>query len=196
MVRETLRRISGIHGVELVGSAAGGDRTPLSDWDFELAVRDEGVLDAVEHALQFLPALALFWDPLSTRATLIMIMDGPIKIDIIVPDMRNPQPIARWMVTADTLQRIDAHFWDWTLWLGAKQLRGQADLVGTELAKVWNALLEPMGAMAPAHGITEAISAYVIARDEREREHGVHLDHRLEHQVRRALAEHGLAARD
>jgi predicted nucleotidyltransferase len=193
-VIETLRAVSGVHDVKLAGSAAAGDRTPLSDWDFELDVNDEGVLDALEHALQQLTVLALFWDPLSARATLIVIMDGPIKVDVIVPAMRNPHPMSRWTVTAETLPRIDAHFWDWTLWLSAKQLRGQADLVGTELTKMWDALLEPMGAITPTHGVAEAVGAYVVARDEREYELGVPLDHHLEHQVRSALVEHGLMA--
>ena len=135
-LRETVQAVPGVHGVELVGSGAAGDRTPLSDWDFELDVDDEGALDALERALQQLAALGLFWDPLSARANLIVILDGPIKIDVIVPAMRNPHPLPEWTVTAETLPQIDAHFWDWTLWLGAKQLRGQAHLVGTELAKM------------------------------------------------------------
>jgi len=36
------------------------------------------VLVALERALQRLPVLALFWDPLSPRANLIVIIDGPI----------------------------------------------------------------------------------------------------------------------
>jgi hypothetical protein len=39
----------------------------------------------LERALQQLPVLALFWDPLSARANLIVILDGPIKIDVIIP---------------------------------------------------------------------------------------------------------------
>jgi predicted nucleotidyltransferase len=113
---ETLRMVSGVNDVKLAGSAAAGDRTPLSDWDFELDLNDERVLDALEHALQRLTVLALFWDPLSARATPIVIMDGPIKVDVIVPAMRNPHPMSRWTVTAETLPRIDAHFWDWTLY--------------------------------------------------------------------------------
>ena len=195
-VHEIVRAVPGVRGVELAGSGAAGDRTPLSDWDFELDVEDEGVLDALERALQRLPALASFWDPLSARANLIVIMDGPIKVDVIVADLRNPHPVSRWTVTADTLPRIDDHFWDWTLWLGAKQLRGLADLVGTELDKMWDALLEPMGARRPPRSIAEAVGAYTVARGERERELGVRLDHHLEHQVRGALVEHGLVARN
>jgi hypothetical protein len=193
-VREIVGAVPGVHAVDLVGSSAADDRTHLSDWDFALGVEGEGVLDAVERALERLPVLALFWDPLSTRANLIVIMDGPIKVDIIVADLRNPHPVSRWMVTAETLPQIDDHFWDWTLWLGAKQLRGAADRVGTELVKMWDALLEPMVATRPPRSIDEAVDMYVVARDKRERELGMRLDRRLEHQVRQVLADQDLIA--
>jgi hypothetical protein len=106
--------------------------------------------------------------------------------------MRNPHPIPRWTVTPQTLPHIDAHFWDWTLWLGSKQLRGQADLVGTKLVKMWEALLKPIGAATPPNDITEAVGAYMVARSQRERELGTRLNHRLEHQVRGALISHGV----
>ena len=102
-IREAVRAVPGVHGVELVGSGAAGDRTPLSDWDFELDVDDEDALDTLERALQHLPVLALFWDPLSARANLSVILDGPTKIDVIVPEMHNPHPVPRWPVTAQTL---------------------------------------------------------------------------------------------
>lgn len=87
-------------------------------------------------------------------------------------------------------------FLDWTLWLGSKQLRGQADLVGTELAKMWDALLKPIGATTPPCGIAEAVGAYIVARGECGRELGARLNHRLEHQLRGALMSHGLMAQN
>jgi hypothetical protein len=195
-VRQTVGAVSGVQAVKLVGSGAAGERTPLSDWDFELDIEDEGVLEAVERALQRLPVLALFWDPLSARANLIVILDGPIKIDVIVPGIGNPHPVSRWTATADTLPQIDAHFWDWTLWLGAKHLRGKAPLVRTELAKMWDALLEPMAATRPPRNIGDAIGMYVDARSERERELEIRVNRRLEQQVRGVLADQGLLARN
>jgi hypothetical protein len=41
-------------------------------------------------------------------------------------------------------------FWDWTLWLGGKALRGELQLVTDELAKMHGFLLAPLGvASAP-----------------------------------------------
>lgn len=182
----------GVRSVELTGSGAAGDRTPLSDWDFDVEVDGERVLRELERALQRLPAIAVFWDPLSPRANLIVLLDGPIKVDVVVADMRNPHPVARWTVTAESLPRIDAHFWDWTLWLSAKQLRGRADLVDAELTKMWGALLEPMGVVTTPRDITEAVGAYLTAREKREHELGTRVDRRLENQVRGALVTHNL----
>jgi hypothetical protein len=194
-VRAAVRRVPGVDAVELVGSGAAGDRTPLSDWDFEVDIENDGVLHALEHALQVLPVLAVFWDPLSDRANLVVILNGPIKVDVIVPGQPNPRPVPHWMATADTLPQIDEHFWDWTLWLGAKQLRGKVDLVEGELAKMWDALLQPLGTRTPPASTAEAVSAYLVARGERQHELGVQLDRRLEHQVRRALMDHGVLPR-
>ena len=46
-----------------------------------------------------------------------------------------------WQVTAATLPGIDDHFWDWMLWLAAKQQAGKAGLVAAELAKLHEHLL-------------------------------------------------------
>ncbi len=195
-VVEVLRDVPGVVTAGLVGSGAAGDRTPLSDWDFELQIEDDSVLDALEGSLQELPVLGLFWDPLSIRANLIVLLDGPIKIDVIVADTRNPHPTSRWTVTVESLPHIDTHFWDWTLWLAAKQLRGQAALVDTELAKMWDAVLQPIGVPTPPHDIETAVAAFVRARDMRAREMAIRLDHRLEHQVRAALLDHDMIAKD
>jgi hypothetical protein len=169
-VSEAVRVVSGVTEVELTGSSAVGERTPLSDWDFDVAVEDAAVLEDLEHRLQRLRALAVFWDPLSTRANLIVLLEGPIKVDVIVPAMGNPRPISQWEVTAPTLARVDAHFWDWTLWLGAKQLRGLRELVAAELAKMWDTLLRPMGVQRSPQTLDEAVNFYLVARREREHE--------------------------
>jgi hypothetical protein len=40
-----------------------------------------------------------------------------------------------WRPSPDNLLSIDAHFWDWTLWLRSKKARGKAGLVA--LVKVF-----------------------------------------------------------
>jgi hypothetical protein len=53
-----------------------------------------------------------------------------------------------WQVTAATLPGIDDHFWDWMLWLAAKQQAGKAGLVAAQLAKLHEHLLAPLGVRA------------------------------------------------
>ena len=194
-IRDAVEAVPGVRRVALTGSRAIDDPTPLSDWDFDVDISDASVLDALEDSLRPLPVLALFWDPLSKRANLIALVDGPIKVDVIVPDARNPQAIAGWTVTAEALPRIDEHFWDWTLWLAAKHLRGDTQLVEVQLQRMWNALLEPLGATEPPTTISDAIESYAEASQRRAREHGVTLDPGLGRQVVAALVEHGVIAR-
>jgi hypothetical protein len=193
-IRDAVEAVPGVRQVALTGSRAAGDPTPLSDWDFDLDIADDSVLGAIEKAVRPLPALAVFWDPLSARANLIALVDGPIKVDVIVPDAPNPQLITRWAVTAQSLARLDEHFWDWTLWLAAKQLRGSTQLVETQLERMWSALLEPLGVTAPPATIGAAIERYTEASQRRAHDLHVRLDPRLADQVRAALAEHGVTA--
>jgi len=193
-VRQLVRSLPGVRRVALVGSRHAGDPTLLSDWDFEVALDDAVAADALADHVAALPALAVFWDPLSTRATLIVLLDGPIKIDLIVADRGNPHPVDRWDVNPGSLPMIDVHFWDWILWLGSKRLRGETDLVREELDKMWNALLQPIGAPRRVVDVAEATNAYVVARRVQERKLRVQLDHRLERQVTAALAQSGVIA--
>ena len=74
-----------------------------------------------------------------------------------------------WEVSVDTLQAIGHHFWDWILWLGAKDLAGKDDLVRDELAKMWSYLLEPMRVEETPDGVESAIELYIAARREAEK---------------------------
>ncbi len=193
-IRDAVAAAPGVRRVVLTGSRAARDPTPLSDWDFDVEIADDSVLDVIELAVRPLPALAVFWDPLSERANLIALVDGPIKVDVIVPDAPNPHPITRWTATAQSLPRLDEHFWDWTLWLAAKKLRGSTPLVETQLDRMWRALLEPIGVTAPPTTIGEAVEVYTEASRRRARELGIRVDPGLADQVRTALVAHGIAA--
>ncbi len=186
-VQQLVRSLPGVRSVALAGSRRAGDPTLLSDWDFHVAVDDDELVDALADQLEGFPTLAVFWDPLSTRATLIVLLEGPIKIDLIVSGTANPHPVPRWDVHPGSLARIDVHFWDWILWLGSKQLRADHDLVRQELDKMWHALLQPIGVARPVTSLAGTVEAYVAARDRQEHRFGVNLDHRLERQVRAAL---------
>ena len=186
-VQQLLQRLPWVRSVVLTGSRRAGDPTLLSDWDFDVAVDHDETVDALADHLVGFATLAVFWDPLSTRATLIVLLEGPIKIDLIVSGTPNPHPVPRWDVHPGSLARIDVHFWDWILWLGSKQLRGDHNLVQQELDKMWHALLQPIGVARPVTSLAATVDAYVAARDLQEHRLGVNLDRRLERQVRAAL---------
>src|SRR4029450_1023660 len=82
-----------------------------------------------------------------------------------------PHPIEPpWEPSSENLEAIDAHFWDWALWLGGKRERGKLDLVSAELDKLLDHLLAPLGVNRRPSSIAEAITAYRDARDRAERE--------------------------
>ena len=151
-----------IQRVELTGSRgprAARLATALSDWDFTVTTAE---FDAIQQALPSLvgplqPVVAQ-WDRLSRNWCYMLIVAGPVKIDLIFD---HPHPVRPpWQVTAATLPRIDDHFWDWLLWLGSKQLAGRDDVVITELRKLHAHLLGPLGVMAVPGSLEEALAEY------------------------------------
>ncbi len=55
------------------------------------------------------------WARLSSAWCYMLILAGPVKIDLIFTEPHAVLPA--WQVTAATLPSIDDHFWDWMLWL-------------------------------------------------------------------------------
>jgi hypothetical protein len=153
-----------IRRVELTGSRARGAATALSDWDFTVTAAEfEAVRDVVPLLTASLWPVVAQWDRLSRNWCYMMILGGPAKVDLLFDW---PHPVAPpWLVTASTLTPIDAHFWDWALWLGSKQLAGRDDVVAAELGKLHAHLLGPMGVAAVPVSLGQAIAAYRAARD-------------------------------
>jgi hypothetical protein len=52
-------------------------------------------------------------------------LGGSAKVDLIFSEPHARLPA--WQVSAATLPGIDDHFWDWVLWLSAKQQAGKSD---------------------------------------------------------------------
>jgi hypothetical protein len=178
--------------VELVGSRARGEATALSDWDFRIDTKNAGLLVRDLPALVVpLEPLAAQWDRLTERATYMLVLPGAIKIDLFPGDERRPlEP--PWAPGPANLIAVDAHFWDWTLWLGGKVLAEKADVIAEELPKMQHHLLGPLGVPEPPTTVEQAVRAYHVARDRLERTWGISVPRRLGDEVAAAHVRHGI----
>jgi hypothetical protein len=112
----------------------------------------------------------------------MLTLGGPVKVDLIFPD--EPHAIEPpWQPTPENLAAIDAHFWDWMLWLSSKEAAGKDTVVTAELDKLFDHLLAPLGLNRRPSSIAEAITAYRDARDRAEREFDVAVTRNLEQAV-------------
>ena len=191
-VPKLLLRHPSVVNVQLGGSRKRGDENALSDWDFvvETDVAD-ALRDAIPHLVEPLNPLVGQWDRLSPRWSYMLILNGGVKVDIEV-DGTSQVDEPPWIVSAENLPAIDDHFWDWTLWLGSKCLKDDADLITRELTKMFGHLLEPLGVRHMPESIAEAISAYTAARDHRADELGVRIEPTLQSEVIEAFRRSGL----
>jgi hypothetical protein len=179
----------------LAGSRAQGTATALSDLDIEVEVTDflkfeRDLPDLVES----LEPLGQMWDRLGDHRTYMLMLEGPLKVDIITEESQ--RDCLPWKVSAGTLPQIEHHFWDWILWLGSKHLHSQDDLVRRELDKMHVHLLEPLGVEAPPRDLAGAVADYVQVRTHAERVLRIEVDRSMERQVRRALGDAGILQRD
>ena len=185
------RRVETIEGVDcvrLVGSRARGDPTPLSDWDFEVETDDFGaVARALPALVSALEPLAQQWDRISAYPCYMLMLTGPVKVDLIFPG-EPYESLPPWTVSAETLDGIDQHFWDWILWLASKREKGKDDLIRRELEKMSEHLLRPLGVDTAPGSIGAALEGYRRARDEREREFGLEVSRRREREVLPAVS--------
>jgi hypothetical protein len=181
-----------VANVELVGSRARGTATVLSDWDFLIEPIDvERLVQDLPACVQALEPLAGQWDRLSKRAVYMLILPGAIKVDLFPGD--RPHVIEPpWHPGPDNLSDIDAHFWDWTLWLGGKLLARRISLVRNELRKLHDYVLGPLGATTPPASLHEAVQQYQRLCDIAERTHRAAVDHRLADAVIARLRAEGL----
>ena len=186
-VRAALLQHPHVRDVELVGSRATGSSTPLSDWDFAVTTdRFDAVAPELPSLVAGLEPLAQQWDRISEYPCYMLMLIGPVKVDLIFPG-EPYESLPPWTVTAETLGGIDRHFWDWTLWLASKREKGQDQVVGRELAKMSVHLLRPLGVDRVPGSIEAALESYRFARDRRERELGVEVSRGLEGEVLPAL---------
>jgi hypothetical protein len=177
-----------VTGVRLTGSRARADPTALSDWDFEVTTASfEAVAADLEGLAAAMGALASQWDPFGGWPTYMIMLPGPAKVDLAFrarQELARPEP---WEVTAGTLDRIDHHFWDWSLWLGSKTLRGDRDLLDSELVRMSIHLLRPLGEATLPHSLEEAVAAFIHRRAAAEARLGLTLPRQMGDEVQGAL---------
>ena len=161
-----------VASIELVGSRAEGRATKWSDWDFAVRVRDfRAVAEALPRLVEPLEPLVQQWDRLSDQYCWMLILRGPVKVDLIFPDEPHEKE-GPWRPGPDTLAGIYDHFWDWMLWLRGKEAAAKDELVASELEKLFGHLLAPLGVEVPPSSIAEAVGSYLAARDRAERRFG------------------------
>ncbi|HEX2956960.1 MAG TPA: hypothetical protein VHO70_09005 [Chitinispirillaceae bacterium] len=159
-VPNSLKRHPAIKSVELAGSRKNNSATPWSDWDFTVETADFNIVSAALPGLTHnLERISYLWDPLYDRWIFMMILKGPVKVDLIfdIPHQLDPP----WPVNSDTLQDINSHFWDWIFWIGGKQVRGLQDMVNQELQKMYSFLLTPLGVTARPNSVEEAVRLFL-----------------------------------
>jgi hypothetical protein len=176
----------GIQRVELIGSRASGQPTPLSDWDFKIVTAGfDEIRDVLPKLVIPLRPIVAQWDRLSQTWCYMLILTGPAKVDLIFSEPHAALP--PWRASASTLRGIDDHFWDWMLWLRSKQEAGKRATVAAELEKLYEHLLGPLGVMSVPETIEHAVTGYRTARAEWERQLGMRISRAAEDAVIHAV---------
>jgi hypothetical protein len=177
----------GIQHVELTGSRASGRATPLSDWDFKVVTADfDEVRDVIPQLVMPLRPVVAQWDRLSQMWCYMLILSGPVKVDLIFSEPHIALP--PWQASESTLRGIDDHFWDWMLWLRSKQEAGKLGTAAAELAKLQEHLLGPLGVISVPQTIDQAVAEYQRARAGWERQLGMRIPRAAEEAVIRAVS--------
>jgi hypothetical protein len=177
---------AGIQHVELIGSRASGQAMPLSDWDFKVVTADfHEIREVLPQLVVPLRPVVAQWDRLSHTWCYMLILSGPAKVDLIFSEPHSALP--PWEANASTLRGIDDHFWDWMLWLRSKQDAGKLGTVASELAKLHEHLLSPLGVISVPQTIEQAVAEYQTARADCERQLGMRIPRATEETVIRAV---------
>jgi len=176
-----------VRAVRLVGGRSRGAGSPLSDWDFTVETRDfEALAPELPEILAPFAPLGTLWDPRSSSAFFMVILPGGVRLDLEFDQPQKPEP--RWAASADTLPRIDAHFWNWSLYLASKREKSREDLVDEGLKQLSSYLLAGLGVDEVPASIERAIELYLRVRERAERRFGVAVPRSLGEDVRRAIS--------
>jgi hypothetical protein len=176
-----------VRSLRLVGSRGEGRAHELSDWDFAVETDDfDTVAQELPRLVEPLRPLAEQWDPYSRYECYMLMLRGPVKVDLIFPAQAREWS-GPWEVSASTLEAIDLHFWDWILWLEQKRRGGHRGILDTGLHDMWRLLLAPLGVLDEPRSVADALVAYLDARDALEHRYGISIPRELENEVRPVL---------
>ena len=89
--------------------------------------------------------------------------------------------------SAETLEAIDRHFWDWIVRLEQKRRGGRENVLAKSLRDMFELMLSPMGARVRPRSVPDAVDSYLAARDELVHKFGVSVPRALETEVRPAV---------
>ncbi|MGH2380676.1 MAG: hypothetical protein ACRDG7_05590 [Candidatus Limnocylindria bacterium] len=182
----------GVTSVRLGGSRGRGDPVPLSDWDLEITTRDgDAVVSDLPAIAQQVQPVAAQWERLAAHACYMLMFEGGVKVDLILDVPQELQP--PWEARPGTLEGIDQHFWDWIVWLAAKDQRGDRDFVRQEFEKMSVHLLQPVSIRDTPGAIDEAVQLFRAARQRLEAEMNTSVDRRMEDAAAQALRRGGYA---
>jgi hypothetical protein len=175
-----------IREVRLIGSRAEDRASTLSDWDFEIESNDPPAVARDLPALtEPLKPLAAQFDRLAATMNFMLILRGPVKVDLLLPGLP-ARRLPPWTVSAQTLSAIDAHFWDWALWLASKDQKGDGGMA-QQLRLMFDHLLDPLGAIVSPATLAAAVRLYRQLRAGAERRFGLSVQRELETEVAAAL---------
>jgi hypothetical protein len=187
-VEVALRCHPDVSDAQLVGSRAEGRAHALSDWDFAVTTDDfESVARDLPELVAHLAPLAEQWDPYASHACYMLMLPGPTKVDLLFLDEQRTWSPA-WSPSAETLEALDRHFWDWILWLEQKRRGGQTDVLSEGLENMYALMLGPMGVEPAPASVEDALDGYLGARDKLERQFSVAVPRRLQDAVLPELA--------
>jgi predicted nucleotidyltransferase len=185
IVPELLMKHPAVKQVALAGSRLRGDATEWSDWDFSVETTDfEAVSAALPTLTESLSPLTHLWDPLSRHTIYMMILKGPIKVDLMFNRLQQQKP--PWIVNGDTLAQVNSHFWDWILWIAGKEVSGKKD-ASKELEKMYDFLLAPLGCAKKPNSVEEAVRDYLAAFKRQRNLLHIEIDPALEVEVIKGL---------
>ena len=84
-IPKLLLRDPTVTSVQLGGSRKRGDENALSDWDFVVETVDAGALrEHISHLVESVNPLVSQWDRLGPVWCYMLILEGGVKVDIIV----------------------------------------------------------------------------------------------------------------